>query len=318
MSVKLFRRVFVALLGFAAFAHSAPGLSLPPAEDSLARAISLATLRADYVRATTLALQLRARHAAAGCVFSAMVGVSRFDDLGDTVALRRASRELDTCKADGLWEALRLFELGYAHSVLGNPVQAALKTRGAALHFKQSPDTDAQAFYAIYAYYVDQLTAGLSWMPFVSDKRVEHLAALRKGANSQSPYWALFSTPLAWIYYDRKEYSTALQVVDKMLLRSPGHPVFLQMRADMLFMLKRYPEAVAIYEQSVLLYKQRNGRCLRYWCAVGNLARIYHAMGKPEQAHNWAIQLSDPAFATIRRWMPSSLMDDLDERDLLP
>jgi len=317
MFVIQLRRVVALFLLVAAAVCSAPSLKLAPAEDSLAHAISQATLGTDYDRALMLALELRKHHSASGCVFAGMVRVSRFDDLGDTLALRKANQELDTCKASGLWEALRLFELGYTHSILGNPVQAALKTRGAAQHFKQSPENDAQAFYAIYAYYVDQLTAGLSWMPFVSDRRVEHLAALRRGASSQSLYWPLFATPLAWMYYDRKDYGVALQVVDGMLRRSPGHPVFLQMRADMLFMLKRYPEAANIYRQSVRYYTQRAKYSLRYWCAVGNLARIYQEMGDSLQAAQWAALLRTPQFAKQRKWMPTSLMDDLDERGLL-
>lgn len=318
MFVHPLRYFLTLLLLVPVFSWASAELTLLPAEDSLARGITAATLRTEYSKALALAQTLKSRHPAAGCVFNSMVLVSRFDDMGDTLALRRANRELDTCKASGLWEALRLFELGYTHSVLGSSLQAALKTRSAANHFKQSRDPDAQAFYAIYAYYVDQLTAGISWMPFVSDRRVEYLAALSKGAAQSHLYWPLFSTPLVWIHYDRKEYSRALLVVDNMLKRSPGHPVFIQIRADVLFMLKRYPEAATLYEYSAKQYQQRTGRSLRYWCAVGNLARIYQQMGKPTEAQRWADLLKDPAFAGVKRWMPASLMDDLDERDLLP
>ena len=306
----------MALLGSSSFAGAS--LALPHAQDSLVRAISASTLRTDYARGLELSASLSKQDGAVACVFSAMVRVSRFDDLGDTVALRRAGTELEQCQATGLWEALRLFELGYVHSVLGNSVKAALKTRDAAQHFKQSSEPEAQAFYAIYAYYMDQLTAGLSWMPFVKDNRTGHLATLRQGAYGNSPYWPLFATPLTWMYYDRKEYGKALQLVDQMLSRSPGHPVFRQMRADMLFQLKRYKEAASLYEQSMDQYQRRAPHSLRYWCAVGNLARIYQAMGDKARSKAMADRLRSEPFKAQKRWMPSSLMDDLEERDLYP
>lgn len=317
-------RSFLSVLVFGAFFCSAaqsaqsPSLSLGQTEDSLAHAISALTLHNQYDAAQTAANRLAALQPSTGCVFSAMVQVSRFDDLGDTVALRQATRNLDTCKATGLWEALRLFELGYAHSVQGNNVQAALKTRSAAKHFKESSDPDAKAFYAIYAYYLDQLTAGISWMPFISDKRTAYIADLDKRANSSSIYWPLFATPLVWIHYDRKEFGKALGQVDAMLRKAPGHPVFLQMRADMLFGLGRNQEAVDIYLQSAQSYRNRSGESIRYWCAVGNLARMYQKMGNTEQARLWSAKLASPAFAKLRKWMPASLMDDLDDHDLLP
>lgn len=317
----MFVKHFSFLLGWllsAGWAVAAMDLSLPPVQDSLAQRVAQSILDGQYSQAGLYAQELRGQNPAAGCVLGAMVLVSRFDDLGDTTTLKKAAQELEACPADGLWEALRLFQLGFVHSLLGNPVKAAFKTRGAAKHFKQSPDPDAQAFYAIYAYYVDQMTAGISWMPFISDKRVEHLAALKQGANGTSIYWPLFSTSLVWIHYDRQEYTQGLARVNTMLARSPHNPVFLQIRADMLFMLKRYTEAAAIYEKSVAHYEKRSGHSIRYWSAVANLARIYQDMGQTSSMHIWKQKLQDPRFARIKPWLPESFVDDLEKRQLLP
>jgi hypothetical protein len=91
----------------------------------------------------------------------------------------------------------------------------------------------------------------------------------------------------------------------------------LQIKADMLYRLKRYDEAAKIYEQSAADYLKRTGKSIRYWCSVLNLIRIENDKGDKEKAAKWRKLLNDPEFDKQERWMPGSLMDDLKKRKLL-
>ena len=93
--------------------------------------------------------------------------------------------------------------------------------------------------------------------------------------------------------------------------------MLLQIKADMLYKLRRYKEAAAIYEKSASDYRARAGKSIRYWCAVMNLVRIYADKGDTQKMEAWRKELSDPEFARWRHWMPASLVDDLEARKLL-
>ena len=276
------------------------------------RSISLA-LQTDYAASLRSSETMRNKNPGASCVIRNVVRLSEFDDTGDTLALAKAAEELTACRADGAWDVLREFELGYAQSAMGSSFKGALKTRSAAKKFEDSKDPDAQAFYAIYAYYVDD---GLSFLPFVSDDRDAYLKLLEERSIHSELFWALFATPLAWMYYDKKEYGKAQAVVERALGKSPENPVFLQMKADMLYQQNRYAEAAKIYEKSAADYLARTGKSVRYWCAIGNLARIYLDAGDREMAKRNAVLFDSPEFRRIEKWMPESLMKDLKKKDL--
>ena len=272
------------------------------------------TMALDYKAAMDEAKAFRAMNEGAGCVLENVVRISRYDDRGDTTALLQAGKLLEDCKAQGLWDALRLFESGYVKTETGSGIKGAMTTRSAAKMFEESKDLEARAFYAIYAYYLDQ---SLSWLPFKSDNRKEYLKILDEASLNSPRFWPLFLTPLVWMHYDREEYGKALELVDRALSKAPNHPVFLQMRADMLYRQKRYGEAASIYESSAEGYLRRTGPTIRYWCAVLNLVRIYHDAGDKEKSREWKSRLNSQTFKALEKWMPGSLMDDLKDRDLL-
>ena len=56
---------------------------------------------------------------------------------------------------------------------------------------------------------------------------------------------------------------------------------------------------------------------VRYFCAVGNLARIYLAAGDDEKAKMKAGKFNDPAYEKVEKWMPASLVKDLKKKNLL-
>ena len=248
------------------------------------------------------------------CVLEGIIHISRYDDLGDTLSLFRADTVLNRCKSIGYWDALRVFEIGYVQSELGHSFKGAMSTKNAAGKFEDSENTDARAFYAIYAYYMND---ALNWIPFISDKREKYLKDLTFGAKNSAWFWPLFTTSLIWMHYDRKEYEIGLELADSVLKKIPEHPVFLQIKADMLYRLERYSEAAVIYESSAKNYFIRTGYSIRYFCAAANLIRIYHDMNNAEKETEWKSVLKSEAFLKIKHWMPKSLMEDLKDKDLL-
>jgi len=311
----MFSRLFISLL-IAVGMSFADNLSfaLSPTQNALAEQITQKTMELNYVEAFNLARKLRLENDGVGCLFQNIIHISLYDDKGDTASLKVAAKNLESCKTDGLWEALRNFEIGYVLTETGHSVKGAMQTRSAAKMFEESPELDAQAFYAIYAYYVDN---SLGWLPFKSDNREAYLKTLNEASLKSKSFWPLFLTPLIWIYYDRKDFQKGLELAEHGLKKAPNHPIMLQIKADMLYRLKRYGEAAAIYEQSAAHYLERTGKTIRYWCSVLNLIRIYHDAGNSAKADEQRKKLDDPEYKKQKKWMPGSLMDDLNDRNLL-
>ncbi len=289
-------------------------MNLPDSQmEFWSKATSL-TVQQKYGEAMEQAKKLRAENDGAGCVLENVVRISIYEDKGDTSALLKAGNLLEKCQAKGLWDALRKFEIGYVLGETGHSVKGAMTTRSAAGLFEESDEMDARAFYAIYAYYFDQ---SFSWVPFKSDNRAKYLADLDSASMQSKRFWPLFLTSLTWMYYDKEDYNKGLKLTERALNKAPNHPVFLQMKADMLYRLKRYDEAAKIYEASAVSYEKRTGKSIRYWCAALNLIRIYHDAGKKDKSAEWKSKLKDPAYKALEKWMPESIMDDLKDKDLL-
>jgi len=284
--------------------------------EALAQRILTLTLQSRYTEAAHTADSLSKFEPGRGAFFRNMVALSRFDDLGDTNDLMRTRQALEKASwREPFWENLRLFQLGYVKSEQRETMSAGFTMRKAAKGFAQIPTLEARAFYALYAYYLEGATA---WLPFASDQRKHFLSTLDSAAHGNSYYWPLFATSLTWMLFDRQEYAQALKLVDFALKKAPQHPVYLQMRADMLFRLKRYPEAAALYEHSAAQYAQRSPRSIRWWCAIGNLLRIYAAQHDSARVQACQLKFQSAAFAPMRKWMPPSLLSDLEDKKLLP
>ena len=279
--------------------------------DSLTARILAHTLATQYHQAEQEADSLWNIDKDRGAFFRTMVHLSRYDDLGDTLELMRSKIFLDTVQVrNPFWNSLRLFQLGYAEAELHSNVAAALSTRKAEQGFAQYSSLEARAFQAIYGYYMDQATA---WIPFKADQRAHYLLILDSASQGSSSFWPLFATSLGWMHFDRKEFAQGLTVAERALQRAPQHPVFTQMRADMLFRLGRYAEAAQLYTQSANDYAQRSPNSVRWWSAAGNLVRIYAALGDSTRMHQWQAHFHEPRFQAVRPWMPASLMESLEK-----
>lgn len=305
--------ILAAFLAIPCLAETA-SLALPAAQAELSKKMTRLTMELRYDEALGVAKEVRRMNDGVGCIFENVVRISRYDDLGDTSALLLAGVELEKCKATGMWEALRKFEFGYVQSESGHSIKGALQTRSAAKIFEDSKEQEARAFYAIYAYYVDK---SFSWVPFMSDNRSAYLSVLDSASMTSERFWPLFLVPLVWMHYDNENYAAGLTLAERGLAKSPNHPVMLQIKADMLYRLKRYDEAAAIYSASAADYLKRTGKSIRYWCSILNLIRIYADAGKKEKALEMKSKLKDPEFERLRKWMPGSLMGDLESRNLI-
>ena len=288
--------------------------ALSPSQNALAEQVTQKTMQLKYADAFNVARKLRLENDGVGCIFQNIIRVSMYDDKGDTTSLKVAAKNLESCKAEGLWEALRDFEIGYVLTETGHSVKGAMQTRSAAKSFEDAPDFESKAFFAIYAYYVDN---SLGWLPFKSDNREAYLKTLDEASLKSERFWPLFLTPLIWMHYDRKDYEKGLSLAERGLKKAPNHPVMLQIKADMLYRLKRYGEAAAIYEKSAADYLERTGKSIRYWCSILNLVRIYHDAGNKAKADEQRKKLDDPEYKKMQKWMPGSLMDDLNDRHLI-
>ncbi len=291
-----------------------PSFALSPSQNALAEQITQKTMELDYVEAFNLARKLRLENDAVGCLFQNIIRVSLYDDKGDTASLKAAAKNLESCKTEGLWDALRNYEIGYVLLETGHEVKGAMQTRSAAKLFEESSELEAQAFYAVYAYFVDD---SFGWLPFKSDNRDAYLKTLNEASLKSKRFWPLFLTPLIWIYYDRKDFQKGLELAELGLKKAPNHPIMFQIKADMLYRLNRYDEAAAAYEKSAADYLARTGKSIRYWCSVLNLIRIYHDAGNEAKANEQRNRLKDPEYEKLEKWMPSSLMDDLKDRELI-
>ena len=314
LSIML-KRFIVPLLMVAGFSFADENtFALSPAQNELAEKITQKTMELNYVEAFNLARKLRLENDGVGCVFQNIIRVSMYDDKGDTTSLKVAAKNLETCKTEGLWDALRNFEIGYVLTETGHSVKGAMQTRSAASQFEDAKDYESKAFYAIYAYYVDN---SFGWLPFKSDNREAYLKILDSGSLRSARFWPLFLTPLIWMHYDRKDYKTGLSLAERGLKKAPNHPVMLQIKADMLYRLERYDEAATIYEKSDADYLERTGKSIRYWCSILNLIRIYHDAGDDAKSQEQRKKLNDPDYQKMKKWMPGSLIDDLTDRKLI-
>lgn len=311
---NMFFRALLIVILFSLSVFAGPvSLALPDSLMALSVDVTRQTMALRYDDALAAAKRVRGADEGVGCVLENVVRISMYDDRGDTAALKRAGRELESCRSVGMWDALRKFELGYVQSESGHSIKGAMQTRSAAKIFENSEDQEARAFYAIYAYYVDK---SFSWVPFKSDHRKEYLAVLDSTSKNSARFWPLFLTPLIWMHYDKGDFATGLKLAERGLAKASAHPVMLQIKADMLYSLKRYGEAAQLYEASAADYLKRTGKSIRYWCSVLNLIRIYHDAGDKARASEWRAKLKDPAYESLKEWMPGSLVDDLKNRNL--
>lgn len=121
-------------------------------------------------------------------------------------------------------------------------------------HLKDAMEQDSTLYDAYlgvgsYQYWSGRLSKYLRWLPFIRDEREEGVRnirlAIEKGTFSK---WVSINS-LAWIEYDREEYAEALRLFRMGLEPYPESRFFLWGVGSCLFRIKRWRDAIDIYER---------------------------------------------------------------------
>lgn len=157
-------------------------------------------------------------------------------------------------------------------------------------HLKNAMQLDSTLYDAClgvgnYQYWSGRFYKYLRWLPFIRDEResgIENIRlAIEKGTFSR---WVSINS-LAWIEYDREEYAEALRLFRMGLEPYPDSRFFLWGVGSCLFRIKRWRDAIEIYE--VLLDSVLNGKIYSGYneaeCRL-RLAESHYELGHYAQA----------------------------------
>lgn len=297
--------------------------------DSVARETIAFTLDMDYAAAETRALDEFPEGSPALPFYAGLVCLNRFLDLGDTTALRRAEVYWNKVPPQGepapaykkadpgalaLYRGLSGIQLSYLASLQGQRVRPATLALAARRHLLGRPEPEAKATLMLYDHYRDQV---LGKLPFM-DAREFTAPEFRKLADA-SPLRDMFLSSLFWIHVDGKRLGPALEIAESFVKRHPGNRLGREMRADGYYRQRRFAEARAEYEDLLREYaalrKGPDRLPLGYYRAVGNLARIYDALGMRKESAARLAEWNRARRGAAEPWLPGSLKRELAELD---
>jgi len=260
-----------------------------------------------------------------GRILQAVVGMSRFSDPHETAALERARKALDESlnRLDGgksvhdrYLLAIALSQDSYLASLEGRNLTAALSGRKAAnlcqaLMAEGWDSPDIKGILGGYLFWKSQ-SLGMFRSAFGGDTRDKGIEWTRQAAASDGPFQEAYRTSLMWIRFERKEFAQGLALARAGLAAVPGNRAYRQAEGDMLFRLGRFPEALETYRASWTEYVGLEQIPANRLSAAGNLARIHEALGRPDSARAWLDTLDAPRYLAVRKWLPPSLVRELE------
>lgn len=275
--------------------------------------------------ADTLARSQSWTRAPEGLVLRATLALGEFEDLHPPERLARAELLLgqaeSALKGDpstrGRWLAmLGHSQRSYLHALRGEEIQATLSGRRAAalaeeLSLGGLDDPDVDGVLGGYRFWKAQ-TLGPLRSVLGGDTRASGLSLTERAAGAASPLREVWRTSLLWIRFERKEYDLALEVVRKGLAECPGNRLYVQAEGDILFRMGRLDEALDRYRRSWREYAGLETVPVNRQSAAGNLARIHFAAGRRDSARAWLDTLDAPRYRAARRWLPPSLVRELE------
>ena len=293
----------------------------------------------DYAGAEALLLEDLPASNPAQAYYAGTVCLNRFLDWGDTAALSRAERywakisphdDLDDAKRAGLradpdelrlYRGLAGFQQSYAASLRGQRLRPATLALAARQQLLPLDRPEARATLILYAYYRGQI---LGKLPFVGAAEFP-VAEFRQAADASGGLRDMFLSSLFWVLLDPannrnpgENLKAALRIADAFLERYPGNRMGREMRGSALYRAGRFQEARAEYENLREEYqglRKYPGRVpLGYYRAVGNLARIYAALGMRPEAEARLAEWNRAGRSAVGPWLPASLKEDLGNR----
>lgn len=259
-------------------------------------------------------------------LFRAMNLMAQYDEYTTSHSLNQSIAVLETLmetfKASHsqedypFWRGFAQLQRGFAYELQGESVNSALLIREGALQLsKLDGNSDAQALYAIYQYYLGGLTSKLPW---VDDRRAEHLQVIEKSIYQSKYFSDLYRTTAIWIHYDLGNYEQGLKLARSFLKRYPKHRIYRTIEGDMLRKLKRYQESLNVYQSVHDDYHSGSmSKGVRALSALGNIVLLKHYL-KQLDADDLDHRNFLGRLPLLRDKMPESLLDELQKQDLIP
>ena len=296
------------------------------------------TFRMDYGGAEESILQGLPASSPARAYFAGTVCLNRFVDWGDTAALSRAEAWWERLTPTGdpdpayrsadpqelrLYRGLAGFQLSYVSALRGGRFRPAALALAARQQLLTLDRPEAKASLMLYAYYRGQI---LGKLPFVGPAEFP-TAAFRQAADASPALRDMFLSSLAWILVERasqgedarqvsEDYKAALKIAEGMIERYPGNRLAREMRGSILYRSGRLMESrveyEALREEYRALPKSPERLPLGYYREVGNLARVYLALGLRPEARASLGEWRRSGTAGVWPWLPASLKKDLD------
>jgi hypothetical protein len=267
--------------------------------------------------------------------FKGLLFCTVFNDYGDTSSLNHSKHYWEKLKESiekegnisnkkssvplALYHGLTLMQISYISSVKYHFFNSILQARsGIKILKRQNHFLEAQCAVQIYEYYKNDLLKSLNWLPFFEVDKTKQRRFLEQNY-SRSRYLAIiFLTPLIWMQFDEGKYQKGLDFTRSFLNKFPENRIYRLMEADFYYKMKKYAQSAEIFEdiksEYLKIYSELNKKkCIKinYYCAAGNLVRVYDAMRNQEgKNRNAAIWFSDEC-DKVRKWLPASLVKDL-------
>jgi hypothetical protein len=311
---------------------SPSGTLFEPADDSTLLAALDRLYRMDYAAADSILSSLP--DGPARGYFRGLVGINRFNDLGDTAALfaaerlwERIDRAEDTVNSVvrkqanyPLYRGLAELQLSYVASLTGGRIRAARLGRNAVGRLRPlSRFAEAEAALALYDYYKADLMKGVEWLPFVKADKEAPLKRLEAAIPRSRYLKEILQTSLQWIYYDLGRYDQGLKPINAFLARYPRNRPYRAMLADFRFRRGDLDSAARIHEGLAGEYLGLRGIYpppaylpLGYLSSVGNLAKIGASRKRPDEvAPRLAVWYSSE-YGGMMKWLPGSLRREVD------
>jgi len=266
--------------------------------------------------------------------FMGVVCLNRFQDWGDTASLRRAQefwerlstekRPAEKFQGDSVqlhvYRGLALMQLSYIAALRGSELRSgslALKGQSelsSTSIWEKGGIAEADAGLALFDYYRKQVLASL---PFVHPNTQVPLHNLEIAAGDSRYLGDVFHFSAFWMFVDHEEIDSALKISNDFLQRYPHNRMARQMQGSALYHAGKLSEARGIYEELLREYGGLRDSLppdylpVGYYCAWGNLARIYSKLDLKPQEAICLVEWRKALDYGLSPWLPSSLKREL-------